>query len=197
MLYPDLGGDAKRVLAALKAQFQYLELAPDGRILTANPLYCEVIGHDLASIKGKPHSVLVAPAYADSPEYKEFLAKIARGESFTHEARRTGKSGREKWFHAVYGPIFGRGGKLLKVVAVGFEISAAKSRAVEDFSLLEAITREMTVLELALDGKILTPTKITRIRWVIVWRISRVSIIGRSSTPLTPSPPNTGNSGTV
>jgi len=39
MLHLDLCGDAKRVLAALKEEFQYIELAPDGKILTANKMF--------------------------------------------------------------------------------------------------------------------------------------------------------------
>jgi methyl-accepting chemotaxis protein len=155
MLHPDLGGDAKRVLAALKEQFQYLEFAPDGTILTANAVYCEILGRDLASIKGKHHSVLVTPAIAESPDYKAFLGKIARGERFSQESRRVDQNGRERWFQAFYNPVFGRRGKLRKVVGVGVDITAAKSRAVEDRCMMEAITRGLSVLELGLDGTIL------------------------------------------
>ncbi len=155
MLHPDFGGDGKRVLAALKEQFQYIELAPDGKILTANAMFCDLVGRDLASIKGKDHSVLVTPAVADSPEYKAFLGKIARGERFSQESRRADKDGRETWLQAYYNPVRGRGGALRKVVGLGIDITAAKSRAVEDRCTLEAITRGTAILELGLDGTIL------------------------------------------
>jgi len=155
MLHPDFGGDAKRIVAALKEQFQFIELAPDGKILTANKMFCDLIGRDLASIKGKHHSVLVPPAYAESPEYKAFLGKIARGERFSQESRRVDKDGHETWLQAYYNPVLGRGGALRKVVGLGVDITAAKSRAVEDRCMLKAITSGAFVLELGLDGTIL------------------------------------------
>ena len=155
MDYLDFGGDAKRVLSAVKEQFQYIELAPDGTILTANEKFCVLVGRDLASIRGKPHSVLVPPEVANSEEYKKFLARIARGEQFSQESRRVDKDGRSTWLQAFYNPVRGRGGALKKVVGLGIDITAAKSRAVEDRYTLEAITRGTAVLELGLDGKIL------------------------------------------
>jgi methyl-accepting chemotaxis protein len=155
MLHPVLCGDAKRVLAALKEQFHYIELAPDGKILAANKMYCDLLGRELASIKGKHHSMLVPPAFAESPEYKAFLGKIERGEQFSQESRRVDKNGRETWLQAYYSPVRGRGGALRKVVGVGVDITAIKSRAVEDRCVIEAITRGLSVLEMGLDGTIL------------------------------------------
>ena len=155
MLHLDLCGDAKRVLAALKEEFQYIELAPDGKILTANKMFCDLVGRDLASIKGKHHSLLVPPAFAESPDYKAFLGKIARGERFSQESRRVDKDGHETWLQAYYNPVRGRGGALSKVVGLGIDITAAKSRAVQDRCMVEAITRGTTIVELALDGTIL------------------------------------------
>ena len=151
----DFGGDAKRILSAVKEQFQYIELAPEGKILTANQRFCLLIGRDLAAIKGKHHSVLVPPEVANSEAYKGFLAQIARGERFSQESRRVDKDGRSTWLQAFYNPVRGRSGALKKVVGLAIDITAAKSRAVEDRCTLEAITRGSTILELGLDGKIL------------------------------------------
>ena len=84
MHLPDFGG-AKEILAAISSQFLLVELSPDATFLSANDRYCDFVGHDRAAIKGKHHSLVVDAAYAKGPEYKEFLAKIARGESFWQE----------------------------------------------------------------------------------------------------------------
>jgi methyl-accepting chemotaxis protein len=156
MLGVDFGADAKRVLAALNSQVMILELAPDGTILDSNDVFCAFIALDLASIKGKRHSVLVDPAVANSPEYKEFLAKIARGECFSQEARRRDKTGREKWLQAHYCPVVGARGALHKVVAIGVDITAAKQQAAENAGKIDAISRAQAVVEFSLDGKVVT-----------------------------------------
>ncbi len=155
MLHPDFGGDAKRTLAAVRRQLLYAEFAPDGTILFANDHYCAIMERDLASIRGKHHSVLVPPSVAKSPEYKEFLAKIAHGESFCQESRRIDNSGREKWVRGYYDPVAGPTGALRKVVAVGVDMTAAKTRAMEDQLILAAISRAQAVVEFSPDGTVL------------------------------------------
>ena len=68
------GGGAAATLQALGKSFAVIEFTPDGRILTANPLFCETVGYELADIKGKHHSMFAGPAYAESDEYKKLLA---------------------------------------------------------------------------------------------------------------------------
>jgi len=151
MLLPNFGGDAKRVLAALSRQLMVTELAPDGTILSANEIYCAFLDRDLASIKGKHHSGLVAPEVAKSAQYKEFLAKIARGESFSQVASRVDKNGHQKWGQAYYCPVVAHG-KLRKVVAVALDVTSVKLQATEDAAMLEAISRVQAVVEFAPDG---------------------------------------------
>jgi methyl-accepting chemotaxis protein len=155
MFHPDFGGDAKRTLAALNRQVMILELAPDGTVLSANDAYCAFFERDLDSIKDKHHSATVSAEVAKSPEYKEFLAKVARGESFSQEAKRLDKSGRTKWAQAFYCPIVGARGALRKVVAVGVDISAIKRQAAEDAAKIDAISRVQAVIEFAVDGTVL------------------------------------------
>ena len=80
------------------------------------------------------------------PGVKEFLAKIARGESFTKQVRRLDTSGREKWLDAYDYPVF-VGSKLRKVVEVGIDITAAKQQALENAGKLEAISRAQAIIE--------------------------------------------------
>jgi methyl-accepting chemotaxis protein len=154
MFHPDFGGDAKRTLAALSRQIQVVEFAPDGTILSANDVYCAFLDRDPNSIVGKHHSVVVSREYAKSREYKEFLAKIARGESFAQEVKRVDKSGREKWVQAYYSPVVARG-SLRKVVAVGVDVTAIKTQAVESAGKIDAISRAQAMIEFAVDGTVI------------------------------------------
>jgi methyl-accepting chemotaxis protein len=51
--------------------------------------------------------MFVDPAYAKSSEYKEFWAKLGRGEFDAREYLRFGKGGKEIWIQASYNPIIG------------------------------------------------------------------------------------------
>ena len=60
--------------------------------------------------------MFVDPAYARSPEYREFWAKLGRGEFDAGEYKRLGKGGKEVWIQASYNPIFDLNGKPYKVI---------------------------------------------------------------------------------
>jgi len=153
MFHPDFGGEAKEISAALNRHLSVLEVAPDGTILFANENFCGLLGRGLDSFKGKHHRVLVPAEIADSAGYKEFLAKIARGESFRKEVKRVDANGCEKWLQAYYCPVVVRG-KLRKVVEVGVEITAVKLQALEYGGKLEAISHMLSIVEFAPDGTI-------------------------------------------
>ena len=156
VLHPDFGGDAKRVLKALSRSLAIVEFEPDGRIIAANENFCRLFGCAADEIKGKPHSQFVAPDTAKSPEYKAFWAKIGRGELDAGEYKRVGKDGKEIWIQASYNPVVGASGKVLKVVEVATDVTAAKLQAAENVGKLEAISRAQAVVEYSVDGTILT-----------------------------------------
>lgn len=52
----------------------------DGTILDANANFLGAVGYALDEIKGKHHSMFVEPSFAQSSEYRDFWAKLGRGE---------------------------------------------------------------------------------------------------------------------
>ena len=63
------------------------------------------MGYTLNEIKGKHHSMFVETVYGNSAEYKEFWAKLNRGQYLQDEYKRIGKGGKEVWIQASYNPI--------------------------------------------------------------------------------------------
>ncbi|MCH7686381.1 MAG: PAS domain-containing protein, partial [Planctomycetes bacterium] len=57
-----------------------IEFNMDGTIISANDNFLGVVGYTLDEIKGKHHSMFVEEAYRQSVDYKEFWAKLNRGE---------------------------------------------------------------------------------------------------------------------
>ena len=63
---------------------------------------CKMTGYPREQMVGRHHSMFVEADYARSPEYREFWAKLARGEPITQEFKRSIKDGRDIWIQANY-----------------------------------------------------------------------------------------------
>jgi methyl-accepting chemotaxis protein len=108
-----------------------IEFTTDGEILSANENFQAALGYSLDEIKGRHHSMFVAPAYRDSAEYKDFWARLKRGEYQASQYLRIGKGGREVWIEASYNPIFDLDGKPCKVVKYATDITRRKQASAE------------------------------------------------------------------
>lgn len=115
--------DASRIAAIEKAQAS-IEFNLDGTIITANPNFLNAVGYSLDEIRGKHHSMFCEEAYRNSPAYKEFWAKLNRGEYDSGEYQRFGKGGKSIWIQASYNPIVNAQGKPVKVVKFASDITA-------------------------------------------------------------------------
>jgi methyl-accepting chemotaxis protein len=114
-------------LAAISKSLATIEFKLDGTIVFANENFLSVLGYTLPEIQGRHHSLFVDPAYATSNEYKEFWAKLNRGEFQAAEFKRVGKGGKEVWIQASYNPVFDLNGKPYKVVKYATDITNAKN----------------------------------------------------------------------
>ena len=73
-------GDADAILAALDRSQAIIPFTPDGTIIAANANFLKTIGYPSDEITGRHHSMFVAPAERDGPEYRAFWEKLRRGE---------------------------------------------------------------------------------------------------------------------
>lgn len=101
-----------------------IEFDLHGNVLDANDNFLAVLGYSLGEIQHKHHSMFVERDYKESAEYKEFWAKLRRGEFDSGEYKRLGKGGSEVWIQATYNPIFDAEGKVYKVVKIASDITA-------------------------------------------------------------------------
>ncbi|NDW03483.1 methyl-accepting chemotaxis protein [Jiella pacifica] len=143
------------ILQALDRSLAIIEFKPDGTIIKANGNFCSAMGYDVSEIIGKHHSMFVDPAEIQSAAYSEFWAKLGRGEYDARQYKRLGKGGKEIWIEASYNPVFS-GSKVVKVVKVATDVTAARLRVAENAGRLEAISRAQAVIEFQTDGTILT-----------------------------------------
>lgn len=150
-----LGSDAKAILAAMNRSQAIIEFDLTGRILTANANFCAALGYQLSEIVGQHHRMFVEPAEASSADYREFWAKLERGEFDQRQYKRIGKGGKEIWIEASYNPIFS-GGKPYKVVKFATDITKQKLQIAEDAGKISALSRAQAIIEFTPKGDILT-----------------------------------------
>jgi methyl-accepting chemotaxis protein len=108
-----------------------IEFDIDGTIVSANENFLEVVGYRMEEVVGRHHRIFVDPAFAESADYRDFWARLNRGEYLAEEYRRLGKGGREVWLQASYNPIFDPSGRVIKVVKFATDITE-RVRAVKE-----------------------------------------------------------------
>jgi methyl-accepting chemotaxis protein len=111
--------------AATKRQ-TFMELQLDGTIITANDNFLEMIGYRLDEVKGKHHRMLCPESFARSNEYKEFWAKLNRGEVVTGNYAHIDKDGHEIWVKASCNCLVDKLGKPFRVVEYATDITARR-----------------------------------------------------------------------
>ncbi|MBL8257536.1 MAG: PAS domain S-box protein [Pseudoxanthomonas mexicana] len=150
-------------LAELQAQVEALhkvqaviEFDLAGNILTANANFLGALGYTLPEIVGRHHRMFVDGDYAASAEYRDFWARLGRGEFDEGQYRRFGKGGREVWIQASYNPVFDPNGKPYKVIKFATDITRQTLQAADYAGQLAAIGKSQAVIEFDLTGTILS-----------------------------------------
>lgn len=117
------------LFAAISKSQAVIEFELDGTIITANDNFLKAVGYSLEEIVGRHHSLFVEESLKNAPEYREFWARLNRGENLPGEYRRVGKGGKQIVIQASYNPIADASGKLVKVVKFATDVTEmAKSR---------------------------------------------------------------------
>ncbi|MDP8568051.1 methyl-accepting chemotaxis protein [Methylophilus aquaticus] len=125
-----------------------------GNITEVNDNFAAVTGYSPKEIVGNHHSMFVDAAYQNSPEYKQFWERLARGEADEGQYKRIGKGGKEVWLQASYNPIFDMNGKPFKVVKYATDITSEKLSNADFSGQISAISKVMGVIEFDLKGNI-------------------------------------------
>jgi methyl-accepting chemotaxis protein len=127
-------------LDALSKSQAIIEFNLDGTIITANENFLGALGYDLSEVKGRHHSMFVAPTYRNSDEYKTFWESLRQGLFQAAQYKRIGKGGKEVWIEASYNPIFDMNGKPFKVVKFATNITNTVDK-------ITSIKLDMTAIE--------------------------------------------------
>ena len=122
-LFADLQGQ----IEAIDESQAVIEFALDGTILGANENFLATMGYALDEVRGKHHGMFVEPAHRHGEDYRQFWAKLARGEHQAGQFKRIAKGDKEIWISASYTPILDPNGKPFKVVGYATDITGQVS----------------------------------------------------------------------
>jgi methyl-accepting chemotaxis protein len=147
-------------LAAISKAQAVIEFTLDGKIITANQNFLNVLGYRLDEIQGQHHSMFVDLAFRQSVEYRLFWEKLGRGEYDVGQYKRIGKDGREIWIQASYNPILDLNGKPFKVVKYATDVTkhvhaaqALRAAVLETQEAVEAAKENDLSERIPVEGK--------------------------------------------
>ncbi|MBS0262806.1 MAG: PAS domain-containing protein [Planctomycetes bacterium] len=115
--------DQAAIADALNRSQAMIEFQMDGTIVSANENFLRVMGYTLDEIQGRHHNLFVDDAARQSSEYRDFWAKLNRGEFQAGQFRRLGRGGREVWLQATYNPVLDKAGRPVKVVKFAADVT--------------------------------------------------------------------------
>ena len=126
--------DSNGKIDAINKSQAVIEFEMNGTIMTANANFTSTVEYTLDEIKGKHHSMFVDADYRNSNDYKEFWAKLNRGEFVAGEFKRVGKNGKQILLEASYNPILDANGKLCKVVKFASDMTQRKAAVINSLT---------------------------------------------------------------
>lgn len=148
--------DSASRLSAIDRAFALIEFDLEGRILTANDNFLNLMGYTLEELKGAHHRTFCDRDYIGSPAYRQFWKKLGSGEFDQGEYKRIRKDRAEVWIQASYNPILDADGHPYKIMKVAMDVTEQRKAAIEAESKLNAIDRSQAVIEFDLSGNILS-----------------------------------------
>ncbi|NHW00198.1 methyl-accepting chemotaxis protein [Stutzerimonas degradans] len=115
--------DASR-MQAVERSSAVIEFDLQGLVVNANTNFLQVMGYRLDDIRGKHHRLFCEPEEVQSDAYRDFWARLNRGEFSTGLFRRLTKQGRGVWLQATYNPLYDAQGRLYGVAKFASDITA-------------------------------------------------------------------------
>ncbi len=115
-------------LEAINRSMAVIEFNLDGQVLQANERFQELMGYRQDEIVGQHHRLFCRPEDSNSEAYRQFWARLNRGEYIADRFCRVTKQGRVVWLRATYNPLYDASGKICGVVKFANDITAQVER---------------------------------------------------------------------
>ncbi|HEY4583494.1 MAG TPA: PAS domain S-box protein [Lysobacter sp.] len=131
--------DSEGQLRAIHKVQAVIEFDLDGTVREANDHFLAAAGYTSEDVVGRHHRMFVRDDERESPAYRAFWDKLARGEPDAGQYRRRRADGSDLWLQASYNPVLDAGGRAYKVVKYCTDVTAR----VEQAEALKALVRRV------------------------------------------------------
>jgi methyl-accepting chemotaxis protein len=152
--------NARGILAAIDANYAYIEFDLGGNVLSANRNFLQVLGYRSEEVVGQHHRIFVDPAQVAAPAYTQFWRELNAGKPQNDVFRRISKNGQEVWIQAVYAPVSDEMGRVAKIVKIATDMTAQVqanhmlAQAVEQASRVTGAAKQGDLAQrIPLEGK--------------------------------------------
>ncbi len=127
----ETASDYQSQIEAVSRSQAIIEFSRDGKVLSANENFLNLLGYTYDEIQGKSHSMFVEESYRGTAAYNEFWSELNRGQFQFGEFKRVAKGGRTIYIQATYNPIFDLNGKIYKIVKFASDATAQAKIRIE------------------------------------------------------------------
>jgi len=141
--------NARGILGAIDASYGYIEFDLSGTVLSANAIFLQLLGYQSSEIVGKHHRMFVEPSLSNSPAYGQFWADLNAGKAQSDVYKRVTRSGELVWIQATYAPVSDEMGRVVKIVKIATDVTAARRSA---DMLAQAVEEAQQVTTAAMQG---------------------------------------------
>lgn len=142
-------------LNALYTNAAVAEFSPQGICLNASDIFLKMAGYTRNELVNQHHSVLVPMEDRSGEDYKAFWRNLQQGEPQSGEFHRIKKNSEDFWIQASYMPVRASSGRVVRIIKIAIDVTAAHEKAVQDTATLRAINHSQAVIHFKPDGTIL------------------------------------------
>jgi methyl-accepting chemotaxis protein len=115
--------DMEGRLAAIDRAQAVISFDLDGIILEANSNFLQALGYRREEVVGRHHRIFVDAATRESDDYRQFWARLRKGEYNAGLFSRVRRDGSAVWIQATYNPIFDMSGHPFKIVKYATDVT--------------------------------------------------------------------------
>lgn len=149
------GSQNKATVDAINRSLATIEFTTDGTIKNANENFLSAMGYSLSDIVGQHHRMFVPPEEQSGFAYRDFWARLARGEAFVDEFRRIARGGREIWIQGSYNPLRNSSGTVTGVIKIASDVTQRKLETALAEGQVAALNRSQAVISFDTSGTII------------------------------------------
>ena len=115
-------------IKAIDRSMAVIEFNLEGEVVSANQNFLDLMGYRREEVIGQHHRLFCLPEDSHSDDYRQFWARLNKGEFMSDRFRRVTKQGQQVWLRATYNPLYDANGRVYGVVKFASNITAQVER---------------------------------------------------------------------